>query len=180
MNQRARSKSWMPMSTMMPPLLAGFAYSRLGRNGSRERRFEDHRPADGALGDFLLRGRVPGIEPAHETHLKERSRLSTASAIAGTPRDSAPAAFRRTSASSTARPRSRFPMRVGGADDDDGIDVRDRRSSRPQRRTPSARRTRPRRRRRACDRCPRPRRRWFPEYASPDRGRRPCRAVPRR
>jgi hypothetical protein len=36
MNQRARSKSWMPMSTMMPPLLAGFAYSRLGRNGSRD------------------------------------------------------------------------------------------------------------------------------------------------
>ena len=24
------------MSTMMPPLLAGFAYSRLGRNGSRD------------------------------------------------------------------------------------------------------------------------------------------------
>ena len=36
MNQRARSKSWMPMSMIMPPLLAGLAYSRLGRNGSRE------------------------------------------------------------------------------------------------------------------------------------------------
>ena len=36
MNQRARSKSWMPMSISIPPLLFGFAYSRLGRNGSRD------------------------------------------------------------------------------------------------------------------------------------------------
>src|SRR4029453_10128493 len=39
------------------------------------RRFEHHGSANLTQGNLLLRRRIPGIEAAHETHLKERSRL---------------------------------------------------------------------------------------------------------
>ena len=59
----------------MPPLLAGFAYSRLGRNGSRDVDLKTSGLPIAPCGNLFLRRRISGIEAAHETHLKERSRL---------------------------------------------------------------------------------------------------------
>ena len=71
MNQRARSKSWMPMSRIIPPLLFGSAYSSVVRWGSREVDLNTHGRADGALLELALGRRVAGVEAAHEAHLEE-------------------------------------------------------------------------------------------------------------
>ena len=75
----------MPMSISMPPLLFGLAYSRLGRNGSRDVDLNTSgvpmRPASICASS----GGIAGVEPPHEPHLEEHARTGrSASCIAAT------------------------------------------------------------------------------------------------
>ena len=75
MNQRARSKSWMPMSRIIPPLLFGSAYSR--RRCGRDRARCDLKSTGVPIApsaQLLLGRRVAGVEAAHEAHLEEDAR----------------------------------------------------------------------------------------------------------
>ena len=78
MKKRARSKSWIPMSRIMPPLLlrVGVLEGRAVRVARG--RLEEHRRADLAVLHALLGGGVARVEAPHEAHLEEDARSSTA------------------------------------------------------------------------------------------------------
>ena len=73
MNQRARSKSWMPMSTRMPAAARRVRVLEARPERIARRRLEHDRLPDAPSCDLPLGRRVAGIEPAHESHLKERA-----------------------------------------------------------------------------------------------------------
>ena len=73
MNQRARSKSWMPWSMIRPPLVFGLAYSTDGGNGSREVDLNTTASPIAPSAEPRLGRRVAAIEAAHEPELEEHA-----------------------------------------------------------------------------------------------------------
>ena len=73
------------MSISMPPLLFGLAYSRLGRNGSRDVDLNTSGMPMRPSSICFFAGGVAGVEPAHESHLEEHAgRARSPSCIAAT------------------------------------------------------------------------------------------------
>ena len=61
------------MSISIPPLLFGFAYSRLGRNGSRDVDLNTSGVPMRPASICRFRRRIAGVEPPHESHLEEHA-----------------------------------------------------------------------------------------------------------